>query len=213
MSRRTSRRASRLLEGGTSGRRSGGRSGREAGRGVVGQRESIAQTCGDEVRCGDGRPPRGGARRRHRSGGVRRVLGADRMIMPSERGSRERRRSGGAQTGATPTPRPIAESVLAGRQAPLLSPRAVRRPRILAHSRHEPSIRAGPPQRRSSAPGSSYSRIRRRKSASPVHASAAATTTVPGIALHSSRYFVISPVSSIPRDARTSATASMWPSR
>ena len=77
--------------------------------------------------------------------------------------------------------------------------------------RHEPSIRAGPPQRRSSAPGSGCSRIRRRKSASSVHASAAATTTVPGIPLHSSRCFVISRVSSIPRDARTSATASMWP--
>ena len=40
----------------------------------------VAQTCGDEVRFGDGRPPRGGARRRHRSGGVRRrARGAARM--------------------------------------------------------------------------------------------------------------------------------------
>ena len=52
-------------------------------------------------------------------------------------------------------------------------------------------------------------RIRRRKSASSVQATAAAITTFPGIPPYSSRSFVTAAAVSIPRDSRTSATASM----
>ena len=66
-----------------------------------------------------------------------------------------------------------------------------------------------PPQRGSSVCRSSCARIRRRKSASSVHAMAAAITTFPGSPPYSSRSCVTSTAASIPRDSRTSATASM----
>ena len=250
----------------------GREAGREAGRAeghVVGQRESLrrhaAMKFDSETAARLGAVLEGVTDQAAFDGVLAALIECD---TPSELLARATARRGGARTGATSTPRAIAEFVPAGRQAPPLSPRAVygrqssltparaEHPRrtasapklgarieLLAHSPKlgvQIELAADPPgalpallvvghhagrerehlsraDRHSSGSGDggspacrpSCSRTRRRKSASPVHASAAAIRASPESPLKSSRSFVKSRAVSTPRARSAAATSSM----